>query len=61
MLSVGLIVWGCGCITASSVGGWVSDLGRVGVCCVSGMPPGGLVVSVRTAGHSPAGCGGGGF
>ena len=29
----GLIVWGCGCCTASSVGGWVSDLGRVGVCC----------------------------
>ena len=30
----GLIVWGCGRCTASSVGGWVSDLSRVGVCCV---------------------------
>lgn len=29
---LGLIVWGCGRCTASSVGGWVSDLGRVGVC-----------------------------
>ena len=44
MLSGGLIVWGCGCCTASSVGGWVSDLGCVGV---SGMPPGGLIVGVR--------------
>lgn len=34
VLSGGLIVWGCGCCTASSVGGWVSDLGCVGVCCV---------------------------
>ena len=34
VLSGGLIVWGCGCCTASSVGGWVSDLGRMGVCCV---------------------------
>lgn len=25
VLSGGLIVWGCGCCTASSVGGWVSD------------------------------------
>lgn len=33
VLSGGLIVWGCGCCTASSVGGWVSDLGCVGVCC----------------------------
>lgn len=29
VLSGGLIVWGCGCCTASSVGGWVSDLGCV--------------------------------
>ena len=44
----GLIVWGCGRCTASSVGGWVSDLGRVGVCCVCpGIPPGGLIVGVR--------------
>lgn len=42
----GLIVWGCGCCTASSVGGWVSDLGRVCVLRVSGMPPGGLIVGV---------------
>jgi len=36
------------CCTASSVGGWVSDLGHVGVCCVClGMPPGGLIVGVR--------------
>ena len=41
VLSGGLIVWGCGCCTASSVGGWVSDLGRMGVCCVCpGIPPG---------------------
>ena len=48
LLPVGPIVWGCGCCTASSVGGWVSDLGRVGVRCVCpGMPPGGLIVGVR--------------
>ena len=48
VLSVGLFVRGCGCCTASSVGGGVSDLGRVGVCCVCpGMPPGGLIVGVR--------------
>ena len=41
----GLIVWGCGRCTASSVGGWVSDLGCV--LRVSGMPPGGLIVGVR--------------
>nr|DAF75491.1 MAG TPA: hypothetical protein [Caudoviricetes sp.] len=36
----GLIVWDCGRCTASSVGGWVSDLGCVGVCCVCpGCPP----------------------
>jgi len=47
MLSGGLIVRGCGCCTVSSVGGWVSDLGRVGVCCVCpGMLPGGLIVGV---------------
>ena len=47
MLSGGLIVWGCGCCTASSVGGWGSDLGRMGVCCVCpGIPPGGLIVGV---------------
>ena len=45
---MGLIVRGCGCCTASSVGGWVSDLGRVGACCVCRrMPPGGLIVGVR--------------
>lgn len=48
VLSGGLIVWGCGCCTASSVGGWVSDLGRMGVCCVCpGIPPGGLIVGVK--------------
>ena len=48
VLSGGLIVWGCGCCTASSVGGWVSDLGRMGVCCVCpGIPPGGLIVGVQ--------------
>ena len=47
MLSVRLIVWGCGCVTTSSVGGWVSDLGCVGVCGVClWMPPGGLIVGV---------------
>ena len=47
MLFVRLIVWGCECITASSVGGWVFDLGCVGVCYVCpGMPPGGLIVGV---------------
>ena len=45
VLSGGLIVWGCGCCIASSVGGWVSDLGCV--LRVSGMPPGGLIVGVR--------------
>ena len=51
LLPVGLIVRGCGCCIASSVGGWVSDLGRVGVCCVCpGIPP--------SAGRSDRGCGG---
>lgn len=44
LLSVGLIVRGCGCCTASSMGGWVSDLGRMGMCCVCpGMPLGVLL------------------
>ena len=44
VLSGGLIVWGCGCCTASSMGGWVSDLGRMGMCCVCpGMPLGVLL------------------
>lgn len=44
LLSVGLIVRGCGCCTASSMGGWVSDMGRMGMCCVCpGMPLGVLL------------------
>lgn len=35
LLSVGLIVRGCGCCTASSMGGWVSDLGRMQSICGS--------------------------
>lgn len=45
VLSGDLIVWGCGCYTASSVGGW----GAVWVCaaCVRGCRRGGLIVGVR--------------
>ena len=47
---MGLIVRGCGCCTASSVGGWVSDLGRVGVCCVCPWMPLGVLLPVLLRG-----------
>ena len=59
LLPVGLIVRSRGYCTASSVGGWVSVLGRVGVCGVClGMPPGGLIVGVVVCWAFSCCCGG---